>query len=73
MGGTASIVLNAANEIAVAAFLENKIAFTDIAQLIEQTLSQATISEDVSSLALILEADARARTITNKNIAAMQS
>jgi 1-deoxy-D-xylulose-5-phosphate reductoisomerase len=72
MGGSASIVLNAANEIAVAAFLDNKIAFTDIAQLIEQTLSQATISADVSSLALILEADARARTITNKNIAAMQ-
>jgi len=71
-GGSATIVLNAANEVAVAAFLENKIGFTDIARLIEQTLNQAKINNDVSSLELILEADAMARTITNKYIAAMR-
>ncbi len=71
MGGSATIVLNAANEVAVAAFLEEKIGFTDIAALVEQTLNQATITEDVSSLELILEADAMARTITNKCILAM--
>lgn len=70
-GGTATIVLNAANEIAVAAFLDDKIGFTDISYLIEQTLELADISEDVSSLELILEADAQARTITNKCIAEM--
>ena len=71
MGGTATIVLNAANEIAVEAFLDGKIGFTDIAKLIEQTLDLATITEDVSSVERILEADASARTITNKCIAEM--
>ena len=71
MGGSATIVLNAANEVAVAAFLEKKIGFTEIAGLIEQTLNQASISKDVSSLELILEADVMARAITNKCILAM--
>ena len=70
-GGTASIVLNAANEIAVEAFLDNQIGFTDIAKLIEQTLSLASISEDVSSVELILEADALARSITKQCIIEM--
>ena len=68
MGGTATIVLNAANEVAVAAFLENRIRFTDIATLIEETLEQATISNNVSSLEHILEADIMAREITNRCI-----
>jgi 1-deoxy-D-xylulose-5-phosphate reductoisomerase len=71
-GGSATIVLNAANEVAVDAFLDGRIGFTDIASLIEQTLDQATISQDVSSLELILQADAMARTITNNCISAMQ-
>ena len=71
MGGTATIVLNAANEIAVAAFLDDKIGFTDIAKLVEQTLNLATITEDVSSVERILQADASARTIANKCIAEM--
>ncbi len=70
-GGTASIVLNAANEIAVAAFLDNKIGFTDIAKLIEQTLDKMAISEDVSSLESILQADVMARSVTNECIAEM--
>ncbi len=40
-GGCASIALNAANEIAVAAFLDKKIAFTDIPILIEEVMSKA--------------------------------
>jgi len=71
MGGTAMIVLNAANEVAVFAFLEERIGFTDIAVLIEKTLGQAEITKDVSSLELILEADKLARMITNKCIAEM--
>jgi len=70
-GGSASIVLNAANEVAVDAFLEEKIGFTDIADLIEKTLDKAGITQDISSLESILEADAMARTITNECIAAM--
>ena len=40
-GGTAPCVMNAANEIAVAAFLQDKIRFTDIYRIIEQTMKQA--------------------------------
>jgi len=71
-GGTASIILNAANEVAVAAFLDEKIAFTEIAQVIEQTLNISTITDDVSSLERILEADTMARTITNECIRTIQ-
>ncbi len=69
MGGSATIVLNAANEVAVAAFLDEKVSFNDIAKLIEQTLKQAVIVNDVSSLEAILEADTLARIITNRCIA----
>jgi len=71
LGGSATVVLNAANEVAVAAFLDEKIGFNDIAILIEQALNKANITEDVSSLEGILEADALARTITNECIAAI--
>ncbi|MCK4834735.1 MAG: 1-deoxy-D-xylulose-5-phosphate reductoisomerase [Gammaproteobacteria bacterium] len=70
-GGSATIVLNAANEIAVAAFLDEKIGFNDIAVVIEQTMEKAKITEDVSSLEDILEADAMARSITNECLAVM--
>ena len=39
-GGTAPCVMNAANEIAVAAFLEDRIKFTDIFKIIEKTMEQ---------------------------------
>ena len=70
-GGSATIVLNAANEIAVAAFLDEKIGFNDIAVVIEQTMDKAKITDDVSSLEDILEADAMARSITNECLAVM--
>lgn len=41
-GKTAPTVLNAANEIAVAAFLEHRIAFTEIALIVEETLNRYT-------------------------------
>ena len=40
-GGTAPCVMNAANEIAVASFLQNQIRFTDIYKIIEKTMQQA--------------------------------
>lgn len=40
-GGTAPCVMNAANEIAVAAFLQDKIRFTDIYTIIDKTMEQA--------------------------------
>ena len=71
LGGSATTVLNAANEVAVAAFLDEKIGFNDIAVVIEQALNKANITKDVSSLEGILKADAEARTITNQCIAAI--
>jgi 1-deoxy-D-xylulose-5-phosphate reductoisomerase len=41
-GGSAPIVLNAANEIAVASFLAGAIGFTEVAELVEQALERQT-------------------------------
>jgi len=40
IGGTAPVVLNAANEVAVAAFVENKICFNDLPKVIEKVLTR---------------------------------
>lgn len=45
-GGTAACIINAANEIAVGAFLEGRIRFVDIYPLIERTLSAVAIVDD---------------------------
>jgi len=54
------IVLNAANEIAVAAFLDGKISFQDIPALIESALDLHA-GMDVSTLEAVLELDQRVR------------
>ena len=59
-GGTASAVLNAANEIAVEAFLAGQLAFTDIPGIIESTLSHLSVHE-ATTLDAILDADHQAR------------
>ena len=59
-GGTAPATLNAANEVAVAAFLDGKIKFSDIAMLIESVLKKHQ-SRDASSMESILSADEKAR------------
>ena len=59
-GGTAATILNAANEVAVAGFLREQIAFTSISNLIDETLSACTI-EKADTLEAILHADAWAR------------
>jgi len=59
-GGTAPAILNAANEIAVDAFLQEKIAFTQIATIVEQTIKQCT-TKPADSLECILAADTMAR------------
>jgi len=59
-GGTAPAILNAANEIAVASFLDNKLSFIDIAYIVEQTLINLT-SRAANSLTEILEDDLAAR------------
>lgn len=58
-GGGAPAIFNAANEVAVEAFLSERIRFTDIARVVEMTLSSASTYE--SSLEAVLAADAEAR------------
>ena len=70
MGTVHCIYLNASNEIAVEAFLAGKINFTQIPELIEETLLKA-IATDVSSVDHILEIDILARKETNKIIKKM--
>lgn len=60
-GGTAPAILNAANEVAVQAFLERAIAFTDIAPLIASVLDAVPAGDAVGDLEAVLAADARAR------------
>ena len=59
-GGTAPALLNAANEVAVEAFLARRLPFTGIARVIEETLSQLAPAA-AHELAAVLDADARAR------------
>lgn len=62
-GGPASTILNAANEVAVQAFLDRQIGFLDIAHAIEETLAASGNADRVraSSLADIISIDAGAR------------
>ena len=64
VGGCAPARLNAANEVAVAAFLERRIRFPEIARIIEDTLDREP-SAAVENLDAVLAADARARALAN--------
>ena len=69
--GTAPAVLNAANEIAVAAFLDKHIAFLDIAKIIDAVLNQLPVLP-VTCLADVLHADELARRAATAQITRMQ-
>ena len=60
-GGLAPCVLNAANEVAVAAFLEDRIEFERIPDVVEMTLTEMSRSGEVTHFAEVLECDAEAR------------
>jgi 1-deoxy-D-xylulose-5-phosphate reductoisomerase len=60
VGGTAPAVFNAANEVAVAAFLDESLRFVEIPRIIEQTLD-ACGSAPIGSLADVRAADGAAR------------
>lgn len=59
-GGTAPAVLNAANEVAVDAFLAGRLPFTHIARVIADTMDAVPATE-AASLAIVMAADAEAR------------
>jgi 1-deoxy-D-xylulose-5-phosphate reductoisomerase len=67
-GGALPAVLNAANEVAVAAFLGRKISFYDITELVGATVSQLEDSSKYTSLEDILDCDREARRVMNEKI-----
>ncbi|MDI9245104.1 1-deoxy-D-xylulose-5-phosphate reductoisomerase [Marinobacter sp. CHS3-4] len=71
-GGTAPAVLNAANEEAVAAFLDGKLCFADIAVIIERTLEQVEVVP-AESFDVIFSKDAEARIIAREQIALLSA
>lgn len=70
-GGTAMALCNAANEVAVAAFLDRRIGFTDIPRVIEATLERVTPVEPVD-LSVVEAADASAREAAVETVATME-
>lgn len=66
LGGTAPAIINAANEVAVYAFLDNKIAFLDIAQIIKKELFRRKIKKQ--TIRNVLKADQKTRLYLEKKI-----
>ena len=64
-GNSAPAVLNAANEVAVEAFLQRRIRFPEIASMIEQVLDREPVVP-VPSLAAVFAADQRARELSRE-------
>ena len=67
IGKNATTIINAANEVAVEYFLQNKIKFTDIPVIIKDILKQSRIG-NISKISDILRYDAETRVLTKKRI-----
>jgi len=61
LGGFAPVVLNAANEVAVAAFLGRRIGFLDIARIVEDVMTVSDAAGPVASLQQVQAVDQEAR------------
>jgi len=68
-GGAKTVALNAADEIAVASFLEGEIRFDQIPRVIEDVLAE-TNSGALESIQAVLAADAEARQVARERVAA---
>src|SRR3954470_16231648 len=66
-GGSKTVALNAADEIAVAAFLKREIGFTDISRLIERTMNE-TPDRHPESIEEVLAVDGRARSLAQEQL-----
>lgn len=66
-GGTHPIVLNAANEVAVAAFLAGDIRFLEIAETVGETL-EVVRHRDIATVADVVEVDREARAAASKRV-----
>ena len=67
-GGTTTAIMNAANEVAVAAFLNRQIRFTEIPQLVEAALENIS-GVEADSIETVLSADAEARRFALAHVA----
>ncbi len=67
-GGSAPTILNAANEVAVLAFLDRQIGFLDIAKIVGETLERIPQVE-IDDLKVVAEIDRQARAVANETIA----
>jgi 1-deoxy-D-xylulose-5-phosphate reductoisomerase len=67
-GGSATCTLNAADEVAVEAFLEGRIDFPAIAQVVEETLSRVPVRQP-TSIGDILEIDRESRRLCREMVA----
>jgi len=71
-GGTATTILNAANEIAVQAFLDNELSFIEIAKTVEYALEQITV-EVAASIEKVVKVDEQARVVALDYIRSQQA
>jgi 1-deoxy-D-xylulose-5-phosphate reductoisomerase len=71
-GGTAPATLNAANEVAVGAFLAGRIRFTDIVRVVEKSRAAWRKAKRSVTLKDVLRADAEARAETSRTISRMR-
>ena len=69
-GGTAPAILNAANEVAVEAFLAGRLPFTGIARVIAETLA-AVASGEATSLDAVMAADSESRRAAGTRVAGL--
>ena len=69
-GGTAPAILNAANEVAVEAFLAGRLPFTGIARVIGATLDAVSVG-DAASLETVMAADAESRRAAGARVAGL--
>ena len=68
LGGTYPCAFNAANEVAVAAFLDGRLPFLGIADVVEETLERSA-GAPARDLEELIEADAEARKIAERGMA----
>ena len=70
-GRDAAAILNAANEIAVQAFLDERVGFTQIAEVVSHTLNSLALTEP-DSLEAVQESDRRGRAVSSDYITRVQ-
>jgi 1-deoxy-D-xylulose-5-phosphate reductoisomerase len=69
-GGTYPCAFNAANEVAVAAFLDGRIRFPEISRLVDEAL-EAVDGSPARDFGELVEADEEARRVTERRLAAV--